>query len=192
MTKPLPCVPGLRGTVEGWQRHRASGTEVCGECAKARDQHLENVRMMRNPRTRAEHSARNKAALDLASGTPRPASCPLTPREWEVAVLVAQGLGNSAIATELTVSTATVKTQVSSAFSKLGIGNRHALAALMYQEGWLPASLADPNGQAHVPVELFASLVRLAYLVHFGQLADAKVLAKRLAPQLPKPKTKAP
>lgn len=51
----------------------------------------------------------------------------LSTREWEVARLVARGLSNPAIAAELFVSGATVKTHVSHILSKLGLGSRTQL-----------------------------------------------------------------
>ncbi|MGW2477037.1 ATP-binding protein [Streptomyces sp. NPDC001665] len=55
----------------------------------------------------------------------------LTPREREVAELVAEGLTNQAIASRLYLSHRTVETHVSRAFRKAGVTTRTALAALM-------------------------------------------------------------
>jgi DNA-binding NarL/FixJ family response regulator len=57
----------------------------------------------------------------------------LSAREIEVARLVASGLPNRAIAAELFVSVATVKTHVSHILTKLGLGSRVDLA------GWVAA-----------------------------------------------------
>lgn len=56
----------------------------------------------------------------------RPAD--VTAREWEVARLVARGLGNAEIAEELFLGLATVKTHVSALLVKLGAANRVQLA----------------------------------------------------------------
>jgi DNA-binding NarL/FixJ family response regulator len=48
----------------------------------------------------------------------------LTPREHEVLELVAEGLTNSAIAERLSLSPKTVRNQVSTVFSKLGVNDR--------------------------------------------------------------------
>lgn len=53
----------------------------------------------------------------------------LTPREREVAVLIAQGKSNPEIAVELVVSERTVTTHVSNIFSKLGFTSRTQIAS---------------------------------------------------------------
>ena len=52
----------------------------------------------------------------------------VTDRERQVALLVAQGLGNSEIAEELVVGASTVKTHVSALLDKFGVSNRVQLA----------------------------------------------------------------
>lgn len=59
----------------------------------------------------------------------------LTPRELEIAYLVAQGKSNRAIASELVVSLRTIENHLYSAYSKLGIGSRTELALAMYRSG---------------------------------------------------------
>jgi DNA-binding NarL/FixJ family response regulator len=54
---------------------------------------------------------------------------PLTPREQEVATLVAQGLSNRQIATELMFSEHTVATHVRHILKKLGLHSRTQIAA---------------------------------------------------------------
>lgn len=72
-----------------------------------------------------------------------PASDPLTDRELEVLKLVARGLSNQEIATELVVSVATVYTHVSNILSKLHLASRTQAALYALREGY--ASLYDEN-----------------------------------------------
>jgi len=58
----------------------------------------------------------------------------LTPREREVAWLVADGLSNQAIAKELIVEETTVKKTLQNIYAKLGIGGRTMLARLIIEQ----------------------------------------------------------
>jgi DNA-binding NarL/FixJ family response regulator len=64
-----------------------------------------------------------------------PALEPLTEREREVVAVVAAGLSNDEIAQRLYLSTATVKTHVSRAMSKLGARDRAQLVVFAYESG---------------------------------------------------------
>lgn len=59
----------------------------------------------------------------------------LTPREREVLVLLASGLGNKQIAGRLSISVGTVKGYVSDIFEKLGVGDRTQAALLAVKHG---------------------------------------------------------
>ena len=59
----------------------------------------------------------------------------LTDREREVTALVADGMSNTEIARQLTVSPLTVKTHVNHAMTKLGARDRAQLVVLAYQTG---------------------------------------------------------
>lgn len=56
----------------------------------------------------------------------------LTPGEQRVAIAVARGMSNSAIAAELFVSIATVKSHISHVLDKLGFNNRVQIALLVH------------------------------------------------------------
>jgi DNA-binding CsgD family transcriptional regulator len=66
----------------------------------------------------------------------RPAdAAALSPREREVAGLAAVGLANKAIAARLYLSVSTVETNLSKAYSKLGVRSRTELAARLPRDG---------------------------------------------------------
>jgi len=77
---------------------------------------------------------------DVAAATPRAHRTDLTRRELEVLRLIAQGMSNRQIASELSVAEKTVKTHVSSVLSKLGVADRTQAALYAVQHG-----LAVPN-----------------------------------------------
>jgi DNA-binding NarL/FixJ family response regulator len=64
-----------------------------------------------------------------------PAPNPLTPRETELARLIARGRTNADIAAELFISIGTVKTHVANIQTKLGVANRVGIAAWTWQTG---------------------------------------------------------
>ena len=61
----------------------------------------------------------------------------LTPREREIAALVARGFSNKQIARDLGLTLGTVKVHINHAFQKLEINNRTMLA--MYHERYVDA-----------------------------------------------------
>ncbi|MEU8891156.1 response regulator transcription factor [Streptomyces sp. NPDC048442] len=72
------------------------------------------------------------APAPAPTSAPRPAS-PLTPREEEIARLVAEGLTNAEIATRLFISPGTAKTHIANIQSKLKARNRVGIAAWTWQ-----------------------------------------------------------
>ncbi len=76
-------------------------------------------------------------------GRPSTGSASLTPTEIAVVDLVVAGRTNAEIATELIVSTATVKTHLTHVFAKLGVTNRTQLAVTIDR-----STLFRPNGPA--------------------------------------------
>ncbi|MDT0615077.1 response regulator transcription factor [Streptomyces lancefieldiae] len=88
-----------------------------------------------------EHAA--GSAADTRRTRARTRVAALNDREREVAVAVGRGLANAAIASELFMSVATVKTHVSRILAKLDLNNRVQVALLVYDAG-----LLDDEGEA--------------------------------------------
>lgn len=88
-----------------------------------------------------EHAAGTSADTRRTRARARVAS--LNDREREVAVAVGRGMANAAIASELFMSVATVKTHVSRILAKLELNNRVQVALLVYDAGLLDDERED-------------------------------------------------
>jgi DNA-binding NarL/FixJ family response regulator len=85
-------------------------------------------------------SITRRLIAEFAAASPAPAEPPrgldeLTARELEVFKLVARGLSNAEIATELVVSETTVKTHVARVLMKLGLRDRVQAVVAAYESG---------------------------------------------------------
>ncbi|TCS94242.1 response regulator [Hazenella coriacea] len=79
--------------------------------------------------------------LNEFSQSPRPVPNPgLTAREQEILSLVAKGLSNKEIATQLSISEYTVKNHLKNIMQKLHLSNRVQLTRYAYEQGWINSS----------------------------------------------------
>ena len=79
------------------------------------------------------HSTLAQEALQVLIQSSQQTSAPghdLTPREYEVLVLIVEGMNNPEISEQLHISLATTRTHVSNILSKLGVSNRAEAIAL--------------------------------------------------------------
>jgi DNA-binding NarL/FixJ family response regulator len=92
-------------------------------------------------RTRLDPAVQERLVALLTTGPEQPVAIsdppggPLTERETEVVVLMAQGMSNREIASKLFVTEATVKTHVNNLFTKLGVGDRASAVAWAFRAG---------------------------------------------------------
>jgi len=109
------------------------------------------VNITHNP-PNSERNATTASAVEMAAADwpPRPSSAvrpsssgsesvrrALTDREKQILRLVCDGLSNAVIATRLTISPETVKSELKRIFRKIGVKNRTQAAVLLVREGWL-------------------------------------------------------
>ncbi len=83
--------------------------------------------------TRLVARLREQLQIDRVQAPPKPP--PLTPRERDILRLLAKGRANSAIAAELLISPATVKTHVARLLTKLSLDNRVQAAVFAVRHG---------------------------------------------------------
>jgi DNA-binding NarL/FixJ family response regulator len=103
------------------------------------EQLLEAIRAVRNGNALIDPAVTKRVieafSRQPAARPPPPELADLTPRELEVLRLVARGLNNAEIASELVVSGATVKTHVNRLLMKLGLRDRTQAVVLAYEAG---------------------------------------------------------
>jgi non-specific serine/threonine protein kinase len=90
----------------------------------------------------AEGLALSPPSAGAAGPRPRPVASPISPREREVAALVARGLMNREIAAELVIAERTVETHVANILGKLGLKSRAQVGAWAARHGLLDGQSA--------------------------------------------------
>ncbi|MGA8532603.1 MAG: AAA family ATPase [Candidatus Tumulicola sp.] len=101
----------------GWRLYEARALEAAGCAEAALTQYLEFG------------DVRDAERLKAARGSETSAAVALSPRQMEVARLVAEGETNRVIASRLNISEHTVEHHLSAIFARLGLRSRSALAA---------------------------------------------------------------
>ena len=100
---------------------------------------------------------------------PPPADCPLSPREYEVTLLLAQGLGREAIAAEMGITASTLRSFVFGACEKLHVHNAAQLVAHVYAAGWM-----TQNSRAERAEEELAAMIVQLHSEHEEQLEQGR------------------
>lgn len=121
----------------GWPLYEARSRELAGERAAP-----------------AEHYAALEAVADLRR------IAPLSPREREIAGLVAEGAANKRIAAQLNVSQRTIEKYLTSIYGKLGLRNRSELAAFVGR-GTPDSNYSDAYREASSPARLASLMPQL-------------------------------
>ncbi|MBO1268000.1 helix-turn-helix transcriptional regulator [Arthrobacter sp. PO-11] len=90
--------------------------------------------LAQQPRLTKEEAITKALGVKPSVGSQAAAKSPLTPREREIARLVAEGLSNRSIAETLVISPRTVDGHVENMLGKLGFGSRTQIAAWVSQQ----------------------------------------------------------
>ncbi|TDT66216.1 response regulator transcription factor [Frigoribacterium sp. PhB116] len=115
---------------------------VAGQVALAPSMAALLVGRARRTASQADASGSEGAGGAAADGSSGSTPTPLSPRETQVLVLVAEGCSNREIGLRLFVGEATVKTHLQHVFEKLGVGDRTRAVTLAMERGWLPSTRA--------------------------------------------------
>jgi DNA-binding CsgD family transcriptional regulator len=87
----------------------------------------------------------DRARAEDAGAAPTRSGHALSPRELEIARMVAKGYANKSIATVLDISSWTVSSHLRRIFSKLGVTSRAAMVAQLLDEGRSPEIQPEPE-----------------------------------------------
>ena len=119
--------------------HEIARTWNLGRRWFSKDETTENQARQREPKD-ASHVTGGVTETELPYKGPSDA---LTPREADVATLVAKGMSNRKVATELGLQESTVRNVLSRSYTKLGIASRAELIVLFAQTA---TAIERPHG----------------------------------------------
>lgn len=150
--RPEAALPHLRRSSDTWRRLFApyetarTGTLIAGACRALGDEEGAQLELQSTWELFTELGAipdlRQVESL-LNSAGPAPGG--LSEREVQVLRMVATGMTNRAIATQLNISERTVHRHISNIFAKIGVNSRAAAAAYAVQHRLLPMSPDPPQ-----------------------------------------------
>ncbi len=103
------------------------------------DEVIRAVRSAHRGEAHLDPRAAKRLVLEMAAPRAPERDSALSPREREVLILIARGLGNKEIARELHLSDSTVRVYVSAILSKLGLVSRTQAAVYAVRMGLVPA-----------------------------------------------------
>ncbi|MGW8955916.1 LuxR C-terminal-related transcriptional regulator [Streptomyces sp. NPDC055709] len=124
----------------GFLGDSADGLQRCGAVLLAAEASARAATLWRRRGARRQATAASNLAFELAKECEGAssselmavnASMPLTTRETEIAVLVAQGLTNAEVSEKLNISRRTVENHLQSVYRKLGVASRKALSRMI-------------------------------------------------------------
>lgn len=102
------------------------------------DEVIRAIRSAHRGEAHLDPRAARRLVLEMAAPRATARDAALTPREREVLVLIARGLGNKEIARELRLSDSTVRIYVSAILNKLGLVSRTQAAVYAVRLGLAP------------------------------------------------------
>ncbi len=107
--------------------------------------------------------------ISVSLPDPPPADCPLSPREYEVTLFLAEGLGREAIAAQMGITASTLRSFVFAACEKLRVQNAAQLVAHVYAAGW-----TTQNSRAERAEEELAAMIVQLHAEHEEQLEQRR------------------
>ena len=139
---PTVEVVALTSFIEEEKVHAALQVGAAGYLLKdaEADEVLTAIRAAHHGEVHLDPTVAKRLMQSLRNPKPADAVEPLTEREKEVLVLVAQGRANKEIGRQLGISERTARTHVSNILGKLGLASRTQAALYAVREGLVPAA----------------------------------------------------